>query len=114
MCISASRALGKGQPPSCCTSSSVMFNVTKYPEGSWSLIPASNTFNFSISRADQLKSNGMDLDFELCSIWAKRNWKVGEVKIDYYPRKFEDGRTMNIWISGFTALWVIIRERFSK
>ena len=61
-----------------------------------------------------LKSNVMDLDFELCAIWAKRNWKVGEVKIDYFPRTFDEGRTMNIWKSGFSAFWVIIRERFSE
>ena len=48
-CISANLCLGIGQPPSRSTSSSVIFSITKLPDGSGVFTKASNTFNLSIS-----------------------------------------------------------------
>jgi glycosyltransferase involved in cell wall biosynthesis len=60
-----------------------------------------------------LKSNNFDLDFELCSIFKKKKWNVGEIVIDYNSRTFEEGRKMQPFKSGLSALWTIIRERFT-
>ena len=69
-------------------------------------------------RADLLKSltlrsNNFDIDFELCSIFKKKKWSVGEIVIDYQSRTFEEGRQMQPFKSGLSALWTIIRERFT-
>ena len=74
---------------------------------------------YKLVRADllkslKLKSNNFDLDFELCTIFKKKKWKVGEIKIDYISRTFEEGRQMQPFKSGFSAMWTIIRERFTN
>jgi len=73
---------------------------------------------YKLMRADllkslTLKSNNFDIDFELCSIFKKKKWSVGEIVIDYQSRTFEEGRQMQPFKSGLTALWTIIRERFT-
>tara|TARA_Y100000590_G_scaffold470606_1_gene666846 strand:+ start:10111 stop:10809 length:699 start_codon:yes stop_codon:yes gene_type:complete len=74
---------------------------------------------YKLVRADllktlKLKSNNFDLDFELCTIFKKKKWKVGEIKIDYESRTFEEGRQMQPFKSGLSAMWTIIRERFTN
>jgi len=74
---------------------------------------------YKLMRADllqslTLKSNYFDLDFELCAIFKKRNWKIGEIIIDYESRTFEEGRKMRPLKNGLTALWTIIKERFTN
>lgn len=58
----------------------------------------------------KLKSTGFDLDFELSAKFSKLNWRIGEIKIDYESRTFEQGRKMKAWRNGFRALRVILRE----
>ena len=62
-----------------------------------------------------LYSTGFSLDFELCAKYAKYKWKVGEVKVGYNCRTFEEGRkTRNpIW-HGLLALYTILRERMTN
>jgi glycosyltransferase involved in cell wall biosynthesis len=74
---------------------------------------------YKLVRADllkslKLKSNNFDLDFELCAIFKKKKWIVGEIKIDYISRTFEEGRQMQPFKGGLSALWTIIRERFTN
>jgi hypothetical protein len=47
-CISANLSLGKGQPPSLSTSSSVIFKITKLPLGFGVITKLSNTLSFNI------------------------------------------------------------------
>ena len=73
---------------------------------------------YKLMRADLLKSltlrsNNFDIDFELCSLFKKKKWIVGEIVIDYQSRTFEEGRQMQPFQSGLSALWTIIRERFT-
>ena len=57
-----------------------------------------------------LKSNGFNLDFELCAKFAKHNWRIGEASIQYQARTFKEGRKMRPLTGGFGALWTIMRE----
>jgi len=64
-----------------------------------------------------LKCDGFDLDYELCAKFSKKKIKTGEVKIKYSSRTFKEGRKTlfnkdNIYIDGFKALFVILREKF--
>ena len=75
---------------------------------------------YKLMKLDKLKelnlySTGFSLDFELCAKYAKYKWKVGEVKIEYNCRTFEEGRkTRNpIW-HGLLALYTILRERITN
>ncbi len=65
----------------------------------------------------KLNCNGFDLDYELCAKFSKMKSTAGEIKINYYPRSFQEGRKTifkknNIYIDGFKGLIVMIKERF--
>ena len=62
----------------------------------------------------ELKSNGFNLDFELCAKFAKHGWKIGEVKIRYEPRTYKEGRKMRPLKGGVGALITILREWITK
>lgn len=62
----------------------------------------------------ELKSNGFNLDFELCAKFAKHGWKIGEVKIRYVPRTYKEGRKMRPLKGGVGALITILREWITK
>ena len=61
----------------------------------------------------ELKSNGFNLDFELCAKFAKNGWRIGEVPIRYQARTFKQGRKMRPLKGGMGALWTIVREALS-
>ena len=58
----------------------------------------------------ELKSNGFNLDFELCAKFAKNDWRIGEAPIRYKARTFKQGRKMRPLRGGIGALWTILRE----
>ena len=65
----------------------------------------------------KLKCNGFDLDYELCAKFSKIEIKVGEKKIKYSSRSFEEGRKTlfsknNIYVDGLKGLFVILKEKF--
>ena len=65
----------------------------------------------------KLNCNGFDLDYELCAKFSKIEIKVGEKKIKYSSRSFEEGRKTlfsknNIYVDGLKGLFVIFKEKF--
>jgi glycosyltransferase involved in cell wall biosynthesis len=71
---------------------------------------------YKLMRRDQLellrlRSNGFNLDFELCAKFAKHKWRIGEVKIRYESRTFQEGRKMRPIAAGIGAIGTILRER---
>lgn len=61
-----------------------------------------------------LKSNGFNLDFELCAKYSKYEWRVGEINIRYEARTFKEGRKMRPLTGGVSALCTIFWEYLSK
>ena len=54
-----------------------------------------------------LKSKSFALDFEIAIKLSKLNIKYGEVAIDYMPRKYNEGKKINL-VDAFKSFYVII------
>jgi dolichol-phosphate mannosyltransferase len=60
----------------------------------------------------KLKCNGFDLDYELASKFVKINKsKCKEISISYNSRSYAEGRKTRIFLDGFKAIFVILREK---
>ncbi len=57
-----------------------------------------------------LKSNGFEIDAELIAKLGMKNYKIGEVPITYFPRKYSEGKKIN-WLDLFKATGAAIRVR---
>jgi glycosyltransferase involved in cell wall biosynthesis len=66
-----------------------------------------------IARSLNWDSTGFDLDFEIPCKLLKAGHDISEVAIAYHPRSVEEGKKLKAFQSGFRALWVIIKARFS-
>lgn len=51
----------------------------------------------SVLKKLNLKSKGFDLDFEVSLKLAKLNYKVEEIPIKYFPRKYNEGKKINFF-----------------
>lgn len=59
----------------------------------------------------ELKSERFGLETEWIIKALKNNWKIKEMKIDYYPRKVKEGKKINMW-DGVDIVWNIVKYRF--
>ena len=66
-----------------------------------------------IARSLNWDSTGFDLDFEIPCKLLKAGHDISEVAIAYHPRSVEEGKKLKAFQSGFSALWAIIKARFS-
>jgi glycosyltransferase involved in cell wall biosynthesis len=67
-----------------------------------------------VARSLNLDGAGFDLDFELPCKLLKRGYEIHEVPIAYHPRTVEEGKKLSTpFRTGFHALWVIVKTRFS-
>lgn len=57
-----------------------------------------------------LKSNGFEIEAEMTAKILKKGKDIKEVPISYSPRKFKDGKKINI-IDGLKGLWTMIKYR---
>ena len=65
-----------------------------------------------VLRSMTLDSNGFGIEPELTAKIFKRGYRVYEIPITYSGRGYDEGKKIT-WTAGFTALWVLLRYRFS-
>lgn len=58
-----------------------------------------------------LKSNGFEIDAELIAKLGMQRYKITEIPISYFPRKYSEGKKIK-WIDLFKATWVAVKIRF--
>jgi glycosyltransferase involved in cell wall biosynthesis len=66
-----------------------------------------------VVRSMTLKSNGFAIEPELTAKIFKRQYRVYEVPITYDGRGYEEGKKIT-WRDGFSALWVLLKYRFTE
>ena len=74
--------------------------------------------NYKLVRTSLLKSlhltcSGFDLDFELSNKLSLSTTKIGEVKIDFEPRTYQEGKKIGV-LDGLRAFCVILRDRMAS
>lgn len=67
----------------------------------------------SIFKNLELKSKSFAIDFEISIKLGKLKCKCDEIQIKYFPRKYKDGKKINI-IDSLASLYVILANLFSK
>lgn len=68
-------------------------------------------FKTEILKEMELDSNGFEFEAEVTIKALKKNYKILEVPIDYFPRSFREGKKIKPK-DGFIALWKIIKYKF--
>jgi glycosyltransferase involved in cell wall biosynthesis len=66
-----------------------------------------------VLRSMQLDSSGFGIEPELTAKIFKRHYRVYEVPITYDGRGYEEGKKIT-WRDGFTALWILLKYRFTE
>jgi glycosyltransferase involved in cell wall biosynthesis len=66
-----------------------------------------------VLRSMTLKSNGFDIEPEMTAKIFKRGYRVYEVPITYAGRGYDEGKKIT-WVSGLTAMWVLLKYRFTE
>jgi len=70
-------------------------------------------FRSSLLKRIKLECKGFEFCPEVTAKIARQGVKIVEVPIHYYPRKKNEGKKIN-WVDGLTAIWTLIRIRFSR
>jgi glycosyltransferase involved in cell wall biosynthesis len=65
-----------------------------------------------VLRAFKLDSNGFGIEPELTAKIFKRGYRVCEMPITYYGRSYHEGKKIT-WRDGASALWTLIKYRFT-
>ena len=68
-------------------------------------------FEGEVVRRLRLQSSGFSLDFELVARMSRLGYKIGEIRVDYFPRSKEDGKKVRSFRDGLLSLGVIFRDR---
>ena len=66
-----------------------------------------------VLRSMTLKSDSFGIEPELTAKIFKRGYRVYEVPITYDGRGYDEGKKIT-WRDGFTALWVLLKYRFTE
>jgi glycosyltransferase involved in cell wall biosynthesis len=66
-----------------------------------------------VLRAMTLRSNGFGIEPEMTAKIFKRKYRVYEIPITYDGRGYEEGKKIT-WRDGITALWVLLKYRFTE
>tara|TARA_B100001057_G_C22800004_1_gene931156 strand:+ start:232 stop:930 length:699 start_codon:yes stop_codon:yes gene_type:complete len=61
----------------------------------------------------KLDSKSFAIDFEIAIKLGKLQYKCSEIKIDYFPRTYEDGKKISL-IDAYKSLYVIFKNLFTK
>ncbi len=65
-------------------------------------------FRLPLLKTIPLRSNRFDIEIEITAKIAKRQLRIFEVPINYYPRTHQEGKKIG-WKDGFQALWCILK-----
>jgi glycosyltransferase involved in cell wall biosynthesis len=60
-----------------------------------------------------LKSTGFEFEAEVTTQILKKGFRIKETPINYYPRKFDDGKKIRFQ-DGVKGLWMILKQRFTQ
>ncbi|MEQ1758983.1 MAG: glycosyltransferase family 2 protein [Vicinamibacterales bacterium] len=66
-----------------------------------------------VLRSMTLRSNAFDIEPELTAKIFKRGYRVYEVPITYDGRGYDEGKKIT-WADGFSALWTLLKYRFTE
>jgi glycosyltransferase involved in cell wall biosynthesis len=66
-----------------------------------------------VLRSMTLKSNGFGIEPEITAKVFKRGYRVYEIPITYAGRGYDQGKKIT-WTAGFSALWVLLKYRFTE
>jgi glycosyltransferase involved in cell wall biosynthesis len=66
-----------------------------------------------VLRSMTLQSNGFGIEPELTAKIFKRRYRVYEIPITYDGRGYEEGKKIT-WRDGVTALWILLKYRFTE
>ncbi len=66
-----------------------------------------------VLRSMTLRSNAFDIEPELTAKIFKRGYRVYEVPITYDGRGYDEGKKIS-WVDGLSALWVLLKYRFTE
>lgn len=69
-------------------------------------------FKTDILKEIPLKVDGFDFCAEITAKIAKKNIKIHEIPINYYPRNIKNGKKIRWWKDGFKITWTLIKYRF--
>ncbi len=61
----------------------------------------------------KLECNRFDIEPEITTKIIKLGIHIKEIPIDYKPRTAKEGKKIR-WKDGFVAIWILIRERFTR
>ncbi len=70
-------------------------------------------FKRSVLKNITLKSNGFDFEPEITAKILKKGITILEIPIKVKPRSYAEGKKIN-WIDGVTAIWTLIKYRFTN
>ena len=65
----------------------------------------------AIMKSLNLKSNGFDIETEICAKIKKRNYRMKEVQIKYYPRTYKEGKKIQWWDT-WLVIYALIKYKF--
>lgn len=70
-------------------------------------------FKKEVIKGMEIKANRFEFEPEITAKILKRGFKIKEVPISYYGRKFKEGKKIG-WKDGILALWTLIKYRFTE
>lgn len=69
-------------------------------------------FRSEVIKGINLRSNGFEIEAEITAKVFKRKLRVYELPISYYGRGYSEGKKIT-WRDGFSAIWAILKYRFT-
>lgn len=70
-------------------------------------------FPADLIKSIPLESDGFEIEVEITAKILKKGYQIREIGINYYPRKFKQGKKIR-FKDGLKGLWTMIKWRFRK
>lgn len=82
-----------------------------YNQGLTDVPTCYKAFDSKLLKSIPLSCKGFEFEPEITAKIAKRRIKIKEIPVNYYPRRFREGKKIR-WIDGVIAVWVLLKYRF--